>query len=162
VRLRTTLAMGASGSVYASSALHFMRLLRTLFHRQQRLQWYFDYAARCVVLGTVYCGLGLVCEEVSVKQCPVCGNALNIRGTCDNCGWAEQGTRYPKLLGLHFFTWVGLLIAGMGQLVYHGLCAGDEYGRAFGSILVVWPSLALGAIFVLMGVLMSYYGRRDD
>ena len=97
-----------------------------------------------------------------MKLCPVCGNMLNVRGTCENCGWAENKTKYPRLLGLHFFIWVGLLVAGVGQLLYHGLCANDVYGSAFGSVLVAWPTLALGAIFVVMGVLMSYYGGRDD
>lgn len=97
-----------------------------------------------------------------MKLCPVCGNVLNVRGTCESCGWAETGTNAPHLLGLHFLFWIGLLIAVLGQLVYRGVCSGDEYLRTFGQLFVLWPLTALGGVFIVFGLAMSYFRRNND
>ena len=96
-----------------------------------------------------------------MKQCPVCGNCLDITGICENCGWGENRSKIPKLFGLHFLVWAGILAGTVGPLVYWGICSSpNRDSQIYGQVFVVYPSIFVGVVLVLAGLAASWFDGR--
>ncbi|MEI7578072.1 MAG: hypothetical protein WCK51_14370 [Armatimonadota bacterium] len=67
----------------------------------------------------------------------------------------------PKLFGLHFLVWAGFFAAVLGPLAFWGMCSSsNQESQFFGQMFVVYPSIAIGIVLAVAGLVASRFDDR--